>query len=218
LLFGLKVPEDITVAKWPGHARYGKRAGKDNEGFLNAALFTDRFAWPLEPYADRVATLMFEFGTFANSTFPSLDDFLTRLDPFLAALPSGFRYGIEIRNPEYLEPDYFTLLASHGVAHVSNAWTPMPDLGTQFNIDGIFTADFTVVRALLSEGRGYEQAVDAFEPYNVIQQTNEPARDAMRRIAERAIQTRKSAAKFANNRLERNAPRTVEAVVQRIAS
>ncbi len=32
-LFGLKVPEDITVAKWPGHARYGKRAGVDNEHF-----------------------------------------------------------------------------------------------------------------------------------------------------------------------------------------
>jgi uncharacterized protein YecE (DUF72 family) len=216
LLFGFKVPEDITVAKWPGHARYGKRAGKDNEGFLNAALFTDRFARPLEPYADRVATLMFEFGTFAKATFPTLDDFLTRLDPFLGALPTGFRYGIEIRNPEYLKPGYFRLIASHGVAHVLTAWTRMPDLGTQFNIDGIFTADFTAVRALLSKGRGYEQAVDTFEPYNVVKQTNEPARDALRRIAERAIQTRKSAFIFVNNRLEGNAPSTIEAVVERI--
>jgi Protein of unknown function DUF72 len=34
LLFGLKVPENITVAKWPGHARYGKRAGQANDAFL----------------------------------------------------------------------------------------------------------------------------------------------------------------------------------------
>jgi hypothetical protein len=121
LLFGLKVPEDISVAKWPGHARYGKRAGKDNEGFLYAALFTDRFARPLEPYADRVAILLFEFGSFAKAIFPTLDDFLTQLDPFLAALPSGFRYGIEIRNPEYLKPGYFTLLASHASAAEGHA-------------------------------------------------------------------------------------------------
>jgi uncharacterized protein YecE (DUF72 family) len=217
LLFGLKVPEEITVSKWPAHARYGKRAGKENEGFLNASLFKDRFARPLEAYADRVATLMFEFGTFAKSTFPTMDDFLTRLDPFLAALPRGFRYGVEIRNSEYLKPGYFTLLSSHSVAHVLNAWTRMPELGTQFETDGIFTADFTVVRALLSKGRGYEQAVDTFEPYNVVQQPNEPARDAMRRIAERAIQTRKSAFILVNNRLEGNAPSTIEAVADQLA-
>jgi hypothetical protein len=56
LLFGLKVPENITVAKWPGHARYGKRAGQENDSFLNAGLFGDLFTKPLEPYADRVAT------------------------------------------------------------------------------------------------------------------------------------------------------------------
>jgi hypothetical protein len=94
----------------------------------------------------------------------------------------------------------------------------MPDLGTQFDTDGIFTADFTAVRALLSKGRGYEQAVDAFEPYNAIQQTNEPARDAMRRIAQRAIQTRKSAFIFVNNRLEGNAPSTIEAVVEGVGA
>jgi uncharacterized protein YecE (DUF72 family) len=33
---GLKVPEDITVALWPKHARYGIRSGKENEHFLDA--------------------------------------------------------------------------------------------------------------------------------------------------------------------------------------
>ena len=41
-LFGLKVPEDITVATWPTHARYGTRAGRQNAHFLDAATF-DRF-------------------------------------------------------------------------------------------------------------------------------------------------------------------------------
>jgi len=218
LLFGLKVPEDITVAKWPGHARYGQRAGKENEGFLNGVLFEDLFARRLEPYADRVATVMFEFGTFAKSTFRALDDFLTRLDPFLASLPGGFRYGIEIRNPEYLRPGYFALLASHGVAHVLNAWTRMPDLGTQVDTAGVFTADFTAVRALLSKGRDYEQAVKTFEPYKLVQQPNDPARDAMRRIAERSIRSKKSAFVFVNNRLEGNAPSTIEAVVEQLVS
>jgi hypothetical protein len=36
--------------------------------------------------------------------------FSSRLEPFLAALPHGFRYGIEIRNREYLKPGYFALL------------------------------------------------------------------------------------------------------------
>lgn len=98
-------------------------------------------------------------------------DFMARLDPFLAALPEGFRYGVEIRNPEYLSPDYFALLTAHNVAHVFNAWTRMPVIEDQIQLPGAFTADFTVVRALLRKGRAYDQAVKAFEPY-------EGARDA----------------------------------------
>src|SRR5258705_9642320 len=29
--FGLKAPESVTVLRWPTHARYGKRAGQQNE-------------------------------------------------------------------------------------------------------------------------------------------------------------------------------------------
>ena len=55
-------------------------------------------------------------------------DFLAKLGPFLAALPRGFRYAIEIRNVDYLCPDYLGLLSEHNVAHTFNAWTRMPSL------------------------------------------------------------------------------------------
>lgn len=216
LRFAFKVPEDVTVAKWPGHARYGKRAGNPNEGFLDAKLFETFFARRLEPYADRVACLIFEFGTFNKATFPTVDDFLSRLDTFLGSLPSGFRYSVEIRNPEYLGPGYFTLLASHDVAHVLSAWTRMPELGAQIEVPGAYTADFTVVRALLAKGRSYENAVQSFEPYELVREPNEGARAAMARIAARALKTQKPSFIFVNNRLEGNAPTTIEAVVDSI--
>ena len=127
-LFGFKVPEDITVARWPTHARYGNRAGQDNEHFLDAKAFGRFFAKRLEAYVDRVGPLIFEFGTFNKSTFPTPADFYDRLGPFLDALPGGFRYSVEIRNPEYLSPAYFDTLARRNVAHCYNAWTRMPSL------------------------------------------------------------------------------------------
>jgi uncharacterized protein YecE (DUF72 family) len=212
LLFGFKVPEDITVPRWPGHARYGPRAGQANESFLDPKLFRSLFAKRLEPYSGRVATLILEFGTMAKSTFESVDDFLARLGPFLESLPAGFRYSVEIRNPEYLTPAYFGLLASRNVAHVFNAWTRMPGLVDQASLPDAFTADFSVARALLSRGQPYERAVQKFEPYRQLQEPNDDAREGLRQIALRAVRRHTPAYLFVNNRLEGHAPTTIEAV------
>ena len=206
------------MPKWPGHARYGKRAGMLNEEFLDAELFKTHFALRLEPYASRISVLILEFGTFAKSTFPSPGHFIDRLDPFLGSLPEGFRYAIEIRNADYLEEGYFTLLASHNVAHVFNAWSRMPELGSQLEKPGVDTADLTVVRALLAKGRTYEQAVKDFEPYELIREPNEGARDALREIATRSRERKKPAFLYVNNRLEGFAPGTIEAVAYQIGT
>jgi hypothetical protein len=92
----------------------------------------------------------------------------------------------------------------------------MPDLKTQANLDGVFTADFNAVGALLTRGRTYEKAVQTFEPYKLVQEPDETAKDAMRQIAERSIRQRQPASLFVNNRLEGNAPSTIEAVVEGI--
>jgi uncharacterized protein YecE (DUF72 family) len=216
--FGLKVPETLTVKRWPGHARYGVHAGQSNEHFLDAALFERAFARPLEPHCSQVAVLIFEFGTFAKAEFPSPADFCERLEGFLGALPGDWRYAVEIRNPEYLGPDYFSVLARHHVAHVFNAWTRMPRLADQIALPGAFTAAFAVVRALLQKDRPYEEAVRLFEPYQQVRQPDPSTRGALRQIAERALSTRQRAYVFVNNRLEGNAPATIEAVVSDLAA
>ena len=43
LRFALKIPEEITVRAFPGHVRYGARAGVVNPNFLNTDLLVHEF-------------------------------------------------------------------------------------------------------------------------------------------------------------------------------
>lgn len=213
LHFGLKVPEQITVKIWPSHDRYGAHGGQTNPSFLNVELLEQAFLKRLEPYRERVALLIFEFGAFSRQAYAQPRDFLDELDRFLAALPAHFRYSVEIRNAEYLGGDYFDCLRAHRVAHVFNAWTRMPELDTQLRMPGAFTAEFTVCRALLRRGRSYEEAVRLFEPYDRIRDPHPRGREALRRLIEIARRDGRSAFIFVNNRFEGNAPATIEAIV-----
>ena len=86
--------------RWPSHARDGGHAGALNEGFLDAGLLDEEFLGKLKPYREQVAVLMFEFGMFAKSDFPSPEIFYSRLEGFLGSLPHGgaTRWRSGIRN------------------------------------------------------------------------------------------------------------------------
>ena len=212
LHFAFKVPEEITVKSWPVHARYGPRAGLENQVFLNNQAFESSFAELLRPYRQRVAVLIFEFGTFPKRAYDNVEQFLAELDPFLESLPSDFRYAVEIRNPEFLDPQYFECLREHNVTHVFNAWSRMPEIPRQLRLDGAFTSDLIVSRALLRFGRVYEDAVDKFQPYRMVQEENPETRAGLRDLIERARERRHRALLFVNNRLEGNAPMTIDAI------
>jgi uncharacterized protein YecE (DUF72 family) len=210
LRFALKVPEEVTAEVFPRHARYGPRAGMKNQSFLNADALAAGFLEPLAQYRDRIAALIFEFG--ARST--TAREFVARLGPFLDALPPSFRYSVEVRNRSFLIPLYFDCLAERKVAHVFNAWTKMPSLAEQVAIPGAFTADFTVVRALLREGRAYEQAVEQLSPYDQVRDENPEGREALRALIRRMREERRAALIFVNNRFEGNAPTTIQAIAE----
>ena len=212
--FAFKVPEQITCKVFPSHPRYGPQAGLENPAFLDAAMLRELFLGPLAAHREKTALLIFEFGAFGRSSFHDLGEFLDRLDPFLAALPQDLRYAVEIRNPRFLEKDYFACLRAHGVAHVYNAWSKMPELRSQMSIPDSVTADFLVCRALLRRGRSYEEAVATFAPYTEVRDPNPEARESMRVLIGRARENKEFLFLFVNNRLEGNAPATILSLVE----
>jgi len=210
--WGLKAPEQITAAEYPIHPRYGALAGLRNPTFLDAELFAQSFLKPLAPYRAQTGVIIFEFNWTTGKGEPT--DFIRKIDPFLSALPEGWRYAVEVRNPDLLQPRYFDCLRAHDVPHVYNAWTKMPEMLEQLRMPGSRTSDLTVARALLRRGRPYEDAVRLLSPYRKVQDPNEPARNALRELVDVALVDGQPAFIFVNNRLEGNSPGTIVAITE----
>jgi hypothetical protein len=92
----------------------------------------------------------------------------------------------------------------------------MPEIGVQAKMAGSVTGDFVAARALLRCGKTYENAVKQFEPYQLTQEVDPSTRIALEGLAEEARKARMPAFLFVNNRLEGNAPSTIEAVAARL--
>lgn len=221
-LFTFKVTDDITARTFPKLPRHGGKAGKRNEHFLDAELFQQGFITPLGPWKERCGVLIFEFSQFHPRDFVRGRDFVEALGVFLGGLPKGWRYGVEVRNQNLLQPDYFAMLREHGVAHVFNAWTKMPVIGEQMALEGSREcAEFQVARLLLKQGRTYEEAVETFQPYQTLKEPNEDTRAAAVSLVDYALKqkpdnSRPKAFVYVNNRLEGNALLTLFAILSRL--
>ena len=113
--FSIKAPNSITLTHV--YKRVRKDAGKPNHHFLSPEL-TERFLSLIEPMREHTSVVMFQFEYLNKQKMSGRAAFLEALDGYLDTVPEGWTYGVEPRNPQYLEPDYFDLLARHGVSHV----------------------------------------------------------------------------------------------------
>lgn len=217
-LFGFKVTDAITLKRFPNLPRFGEKAGKPNPDFLNAELFATSFLAPCEEFRKQIGILMFEFSHFHATDYPRGREFVAALDQFLAAIPQGWPYGVEIRNKSFLHPEYFAVLEKHGVTHVFTSWEGMPPIDEQIVMPGSFTtADRVAARLLLRPGRGYAQAVEMFSPYAELRDPYPEVRQAGARLISagaRSPTQPKRTFVFVNNRLEGNALHTIQAMIE----
>ena len=217
--FGFKVTDEITLKKYPNLPRFGQRAGQPNEHFLQAEVFERAFLQPCASIRSRVGILILEFSRFFPADYEHGRQFVADLDSFLAKLPPGWPYAIEMRNKHWLEQEYFDCLARHGVTHVYNSWTEMPPVGEQMALPGSQTNPALIAaRFLLKPGRTYENAVKSFEPYEKTKEVNEEARQAGARLIQEGKKTvNRKTFIFVNNRLEGNALQTIHAMLEAAA-
>ena len=214
--FAFKVTDAITLKHFPNLDRFGDLAGKPNKDFLNADLFAESFLRPCEMIRPKVGLLMFEFSRFWPSDYQHGREFIADLDRFLGQLPQTWPYGVEMRNRNWLRPQYFDCLARHRVTHVFNSWEAMPPVQEQMKLPGSRTNPaLAAARFLLKPGRSYEEAVKTFQPYDQVKEVIPEARAAGRAL----IQEGKTAGPqsktfiFVNNRLEGNALTTIAAML-----
>jgi uncharacterized protein YecE (DUF72 family) len=138
--FCLKVPQIIT------HEKVLVDSDAELKEFLDAA----------SALHEKLGPIVFQFGYFNRSAFKSQAEFLARLKPFLAKLPSGFEFVVEIRNKEWIDARYADILRASGVAM---ALTDRSSVPRPWEFEGrwdILTANFAYVR-LLGDRKGIEQ-------------------------------------------------------------
>jgi len=136
------VPRATTVQKWrertPPGFRFAAKFPKliTHEKKLDRALGdAEAFIGTMQVLGNKLAVLILQF---AYDFTPDLRD---RLDSFLAALPEGTPYAVEVRNRGWLKPEFREMLSRHNIALV------LQDLHYMPRLDWI-TADFTVIRWL----------------------------------------------------------------------
>jgi uncharacterized protein YecE (DUF72 family) len=214
--FGFKVTDAVTVLDFPKLDRYGARAGMRNPHFLVPGVFADQFLAPLEPHRAKIGVLILEFAGFIRASLLAVPSSWIGWDGFFEGIPAGWPLGVEVRNRSFLRDEYFSVLRGHGVAHVYNNWTRMPPVSEQLGLPGSRTAEFLAARFLLTPGRTYEKAVEAFSPYTDIAAPDPTARLAAQQLVASArgpVPVRRPSLIFVNNRLEGSSPRTIAAVV-----
>ncbi len=150
----IKVTDQITQR----YFNQGPQRGEFNPGYLDARTFTEHFLPVVtECLGAKLGPIIFEFSPFHFGGYLAKDDykpveFVKDLHRFLTAIPHGeHKYAVEVRDPVLIAPEfgrYTDCLEYHGVAHVLNEQTWMPELKDQLDLPGMFPTNFTIVRAL----------------------------------------------------------------------
>jgi uncharacterized protein YecE (DUF72 family) len=215
-LFLVKAHEACTLAHFPDHPRYGAERGRPNPRFLDAAYAA---AEVVAPYAEglgaRGGALLFQF---APQELGSPARFAARLHAFLAALPPGPLYAVELRNRELLTPHYAAALAAAGACHCLNVHPRMPDVRVQARLAGVAAGPLTVGRWLLGSGATYEETSRRFAPFNRLVAPDPRARRALAELAREALAAGRRVLFTVNNNAEGCAPLSIVALARELAA
>jgi len=206
-----KTPDGFLFsAKFPRSIVHGGDGPRPNGAtvLLPEATYgdRDRFLQTMSELGDRLGPLVLQFPYFARDVFASSAAFVERLERFLADLPGGYRYAVEIRNRAWLSPGFADLLRRYRVALVlvDQAWMPHGD-----EVAGEFdpvTADFVYIR-LLGDRKEIEALTTTWDE-EVIDRRERLERwaDLVAQIVERRVET----LIYVNNHYAGHAPATAD--------
>ncbi len=164
-----RIPARSTVRGWaertPAHFRF---AAKVPQAVTHEAQLVDcqdefqAFVDVMGELGPKRGPLLLQFPYYAKATRPPLDEFVGRLDGFLAQKPPGVALAVEVRNKTWLKPALLDCLRRYGTALtlIAHPWMPTPR-GYGAPAD-VATADFAYIR-WLGDRKGIEARTRSWE-------------------------------------------------------
>lgn len=212
----VKAHEDCSLARFPIHKRYGRRAGEKNPLFLDPVYAREMVVEPaLEGLGPHLGPILFQFPPQNIAEFGGPVGFAQQLYSFLEALPEGVLYAIELRNPELLTPTYAAVLDRLEASHCFNVHPTMPDLTRQRAVVGEGPA--LVVRWMLGQQQAYGAAQSRYAPFNRVVDPDPASLEGIADLCREAIETGRPAYVIANNKAEGCAPLSLERLARALA-
>jgi uncharacterized protein YecE (DUF72 family) len=215
--FLVKAHEACTLARYPVHSRYGDLRGQPNARFLEAAYARDAVVAPfVEGLGEKAGPLVFQLPPQQLEDLGGLGPFVERLHAFLAALPRGPLYAVEVRNEELLCEPFAQALADVGACPVLAVWGHLPAVELQALRTRALRAPALVVRWMLPPNLGYEEARARYFPFNRMVEPDVRTREALSRLCVAATRAGRPAFVTLNNKAEGSAPLSALALAQSV--
>ena len=163
----LKTPAGFALAaKFPRAIVHGGESEKpDPARILVPELVgaeADRFVGTMAELGGKLGPLVLQFPYFNREAFPDAAAFLARLEPFLAGLPVGPRYAVEVRNKAWIREPLLDVLRRARVALVLVDLLYMPHPADLARDVDLVTADFLHVR-LIGDRKAVERETKTFD-------------------------------------------------------
>jgi uncharacterized protein YecE (DUF72 family) len=215
--FLAKAHELCTLARFPNHRRHGERRGRDNPQWLDVAYACEHVVQPfVEGLGAKAGVLLFQFSPQDEEWLGGRHGFPERLHRFLAALPVGPCYAVELRNHKLLTPAYVAALRDANALHCVSVHPRMPDVRTQARQVGVLDGPALVVRWMLTPRLSYELARRYYHPFDTLVDPDPIARAGIAWLVREMSARGRPSLVIVNNKAEGCAPRSIEALARAI--
>ena len=117
----------------------------------------ESFLDKIEPIKSKIGMIMFQFEYLNKQKMNSQLEFQQRLEEFFLHLNREYDYAIEIRNPNYLNKNWFTFLLNHDISNVFLHGYYMPNIYDTYLRFEEFIKSKTVLRLHGFDRKGIEE-------------------------------------------------------------
>jgi uncharacterized protein YecE (DUF72 family) len=175
--------------------------------FLDAGFAARNVVKPLvEGLGAKLGAILFQFSPLGPGYIRTPRSFVTRLGEFLAALPAGPSYAVELRDPEILGSEYEHALEAAGAVHCASVHSRMPPVDRQVKPT---SRGPLVIRWMLRAGDDYESAGARYAPFDRLQAPDKLNRNRIAALVKEGLSAGRDVHVLAANNAEGSAPLTV---------